>query len=136
MKKHIVIPILVGVIAAIIWIPLIALYFLSPSYAMRGTEGKTEIAAENERFQIVETVVFDSKADSHIIHLSVVENATGKTVFETTPCRAWDYHGTEFKETGNDFIVRSSDMGDIYFRYNENTSSWKGSFMTKEEASP
>ncbi len=124
MKKHIVVPILVGIVAAIIWIPLIALYLLSPSYAMRGTEGKTEIAAENERYQIVETVVIDSDADAHMIHLSVVENATGKTVFETTPCRAWDYHGTEFSENSNDFTVHSSDIGDIYFRYSKDTASW------------
>ena len=86
------------------------------------------LATENEYYEIYEQVIFNEQynvhENVHEIHLTIVDKSTGEETYNTTPCRAFDYHGVEFVDGSNDFVVKSSDVGDLCYEFNESIVSW------------
>lgn len=135
MKKKTIIVILIAVIVLIA--PFAAIYTIDKvldkgvaeiqSVASLGDQA--ELAAENDKYVIYEKVVSneDKKENVSYIHLEIIEKgdkSLDTIVYEVDPCRSFDYHGVSFVDNSNDFIVHSSDVGELYYAF-QNHNNWK-----------
>ena len=135
MKKKTVIIILIAVIVLIS--PFAAIYAINKvldkgiaeiqNVASSGDQA--EFAAENDKYVIYEEVVSNEERNENVsyIHLEVIEKGDetfDTIVYEVDPCRSFDYHGVSFVDNSNDFIVHSSDVGELYYAY-QNQNNWK-----------